>query len=70
MRLTTLNDKQIAAAVGRGLWTVFHIRKAAGIPATNKGRAAFVVGGASYRPQRPTEIREYWLSADPTLRSA
>lgn len=68
---TTLTDKQIAAIVGRGHWTVFHIRKAAGIPATNKGRAEWVSRPEAEHdaPELP-DIRSYWLSTDKSLRSA
>ena len=65
MRLTTLTDKQVAEEVGRGHWTVFHIRKAAGIPATNKGRVA---GAVMLEPTTPPpDIREHWQSVEPEL---
>ena len=68
MRLTSLTDKRIAEIVGRGHWTVFHIRKAAGIPATNKGRVAGTVVTEPNAP--PPDISSYWLETDKTLRSA
>jgi hypothetical protein len=66
---TTLTDKQIAALVGRGLWTVFHVRKAAGIPATNKGRRASGVAAEVPPPDAPPapDIRSHWLARDPGL---
>lgn len=69
---TTLTDKQIAALVGRGLWTVFHVRKAAGLPATNKGRCASGVSAEVSPPDAPdpADIRAHWLSTDKSLRSA
>lgn len=68
MQRTTMTDREIAELLGRGLWTVFHIRKAAGIPATNKGRAAGV-SRPEAEPVAP-DIRSHWLSVDPSLRGA
>jgi hypothetical protein len=70
MRHTPLTDREIAGLVGRGLWTVFHVRKAAGIPATNKGRAEWVSRPEAEQDAPPADIRSYWLSTDTRLRSA
>lgn len=66
---TALNDREIAGLVGRGHWTIFHVRKAAGIPATNKGRCASGVSVGVQPPDAPppTDAQEYWLQRDPSL---